>query len=155
MTDAQKILKALKRQQVKEGHAKLILLHVRSKGLPEPIPEFIFHPTRKWRIDFAWPDYKLAVEIEGGIYQKDGGGHRSIAGFWANLEKYNELAIHGWFLIRLVPEWLELRSNVARDLLSSYFEKHGGKNPVEKEKEAEAITNGGTTSEHDKLRVLP
>ena len=23
-------------------------------GLPVPIPEYRFHPTRKWRFDYAW-----------------------------------------------------------------------------------------------------
>jgi very-short-patch-repair endonuclease len=36
--------------------------------LPKPTREYRFHDTRKWRLDFAWPDYKLAVEIDGGVH---------------------------------------------------------------------------------------
>ncbi|HAT10302.1 MAG TPA: hypothetical protein DCS97_06855, partial [Planctomycetes bacterium] len=30
------------------------------------IAEHRFHPTRKWRFDFARPDIHLAIEIDGG-----------------------------------------------------------------------------------------
>ena len=40
-------------------------LHCRAEKL-EPVREYIFHPKRKWRFDFYFPERKLAVEIEGG-----------------------------------------------------------------------------------------
>lgn len=33
--------------------------------------EYQFHPVRKWRLDFYFPQYKFAIEVEGGV-----GGHR-------------------------------------------------------------------------------
>lgn len=39
-------------------------------GLPEPVREFRFHPVRGWRADFAWPEHKLLLEIEGGFGYK-------------------------------------------------------------------------------------
>lgn len=33
---------------------------------PEFVREHRFHPTRRWRFDFAWPDEKVALEVEGG-----------------------------------------------------------------------------------------
>jgi len=36
---------------------------------PEPVREYRFHPKRKWRFDFAWPDCQVAVEIEGGVWR--------------------------------------------------------------------------------------
>ena len=27
-----------------------------------------FHPTRRWMFDFAWPKYKVAVEVVGGTW---------------------------------------------------------------------------------------
>lgn len=66
--------------------------------MPVPEPEYKFHPDRKWRIDFAWPGLKLAVEIEGGIWT--GGRHTRGAGFMADMEKYNALAVLGWRLLR-------------------------------------------------------
>lgn len=73
-------------------------LQVRAIGLPEPVREFKFHETRKWKIDFAWPALKLAVELEGGIWT--GGRHTSGAGWIKDAEKYNELSLMGWRLLR-------------------------------------------------------
>jgi hypothetical protein len=39
-----------------------------SSGIQVPTREYVFAPPRKWRFDFAWPDIKLAVEINGGIW---------------------------------------------------------------------------------------
>lgn len=120
-TEVEKAIKQAKKIQLREGHKKLLLLHLDAAGLPHPVPEYQFHDKRKWKIDFAWPEYKLAVEVEGGIYGSKGGGHRSISGFEANLEKYNQLAVGRWFLIRLLPEWLDERRNEARELIQQFF----------------------------------
>lgn len=66
--------------------------------LPLPTPEYRFDPNRKWRIDFAWPDAKLAVEIEGGIWIS--GRHTRGVGVKGDMEKYNALALAGWCLLR-------------------------------------------------------
>ncbi len=41
--------------------------------LPEPRPEYRFHPTRLWRFDYAWPQERLAVEFDGGQWLQHGG----------------------------------------------------------------------------------
>lgn len=62
-------------------------------ALPAPVYQYVFHPTRKWRIDFAWPDMKLAVEIESSV-------HRIKGRFAGDLDKYNALNRAGWMLLR-------------------------------------------------------
>jgi very-short-patch-repair endonuclease len=73
-------------------------------GLPAPVPEFKFHPTRDWRFDFAWPDKKVAIEVEGGIHT--GGRHTQPAGFYKDMEKYNQAAVRGWRILRFTPKGL-------------------------------------------------
>lgn len=79
-------------------------------SLPEPVPEFVFHETRKWRFDAAWPALKLAVEIEGIVYPKKGAGgfatgrHASVTGFKGDIEKYGEAFALGWTVLRVLPE---------------------------------------------------
>lgn len=73
----------------------------RAAGLPEPVPEYRFHPKRRWRFDYAWPLQKLALEIEGGIWTE--GRHTRGAGALADLEKYSEAAILGWRIIYCTP----------------------------------------------------
>ncbi|MCB5206098.1 hypothetical protein [Methylovorus mays] len=54
------------------------------------VTEHVFHPTREWRFDFARPDIKLAIEVEGGTLS--GGRHTRGAGYEADCYKYNEAA---------------------------------------------------------------
>jgi very-short-patch-repair endonuclease len=37
--------------------------------LPEPVRQFQPFPQRKWKIDFAWPRYKLALEVDGAVHR--------------------------------------------------------------------------------------
>lgn len=69
-----------------------------SLWIPIPEAEYKFHPTRKWRIDYAWPDVKLAVEIEGAVWIQ--GRHTRGSGFIKDIEKYNSLTANGWRLLR-------------------------------------------------------
>lgn len=77
---------------------ELFALHCRAHKVPTPEREHRFHPTRKWRMDFAWPDAKVAAEIEGGVWT--GGRHTRGSGFTADAEKYNEAALLGWRVLR-------------------------------------------------------
>jgi hypothetical protein len=68
-------------------------------GLPVPISEYKFHPTRKWRIDFFFKDVGLAIELEG-IGTTKQGRHQRIGGFKKDIEKYNAIAEAGYTLLR-------------------------------------------------------
>ena len=68
-------------------------------GLPKPEREFRFHPTRKWRFDFAWPAQSLAVEVDGGVYVQ--GRHTRGAGVEKDMEKFAEATIAGWRVLRV------------------------------------------------------
>jgi very-short-patch-repair endonuclease len=70
-------------------------------GLPNPEREVRFDAKRKWRIDFAYPSIKLAIEIEGGAYTH--GRHTRGSGFVKDMEKYNALTEAGWMLLRYTP----------------------------------------------------
>lgn len=70
-------------------------------GIPDPTPEYRFDSKRRWRIDYAWPDVRLAVEIEGGAWTR--GRHTRGKGFLGDIEKYNALASSGWTLLRYTP----------------------------------------------------
>ena len=70
-------------------------------GCPEPVLEHRFHPTIRWRFDLAWPDKKIAVEIEGGAWI--GGRHTRPKGFQVDICKYTAAAIMGWRVLRYSP----------------------------------------------------
>ena len=65
---------------------------------PEPVREYRFHPARRWRLDFAWPAQKVAVEVEGGIWIR--GRHQRPLPFTTDCEKYNAATTMGWRIFR-------------------------------------------------------
>ena len=73
-----------------------------AQRLPAPVTEHRFHPSRKWRFDYAWPDVKVALEVEGGVWT--GGRHTSSTGFLKDMEKYNAAATLGWVILRFTPQ---------------------------------------------------
>jgi very-short-patch-repair endonuclease len=77
---------------------------VRVCGLPAPVRQFKFLPYRRFRFDFAWPEYKVFVEIEGGTWI--GGRHVRPAGYARDCEKYNEAALNGWVGLRFTSDML-------------------------------------------------
>lgn len=94
---------------------RIIESYCYQKGYPIPVEEHKgWHPTRKWRFDIAWPDLKIAIEKEGGIYgkgdecpmcgKKGGGAHSSVTGMLRDIEKYNEAGLLGWMVLRVTPE---------------------------------------------------
>lgn len=91
-------------------------------SIPEPIEEFKFHPTRKWRVDICWPDQKLALEIEGGTFMAKGGHRGSISGYVKDMEKYNALSILGYSLLRFTPQQME--SCESYDYLREWFKNN-------------------------------
>lgn len=82
----------------KSGLEKLAEIRILWAKLPKPVREYKFHPDRKWRFDFAWPDAMLAVELEGGIWT--GGAHTRGKHFVSDCEKYNAATKMGWKILR-------------------------------------------------------
>lgn len=78
---------------------------VRAGKLPQPVREYRFHPTRKFRFDFAWPDRLIAIEIEGGVWS--GGRHTSGKGFTADCIKYAEAAVLGYRVLRVTGDMVK------------------------------------------------
>ena len=85
------------------------------------MPEHRFHPVRKWRLDFAWPDHKLALEVEGGVFIQ--GRHSRGAGMVKDMTKYGELAVMGWRLLRVTPK--QIRNGEALTLVERAFQGQG------------------------------
>lgn len=75
-----------------------------SQGLPRPVPEFRFAKPRRWRFDWAFPEARVAVEVEGGVYTR--GRHVRPSGYLNDLEKYSEAAVRDWAVIRVTPDTL-------------------------------------------------
>lgn len=115
---------------------------LRVAGIDPGEREHEFHPVRRWKFDFCWPDKKVAAEIEGQSWGKTvvchqcgvkvlkytkggkpsyvreaGGRHTRGAGFESDVEKYNEAARLGWVVLRFTADMIKKRSGECLDLL--------------------------------------
>ena len=89
----------------RSGLEEEFLMFLKIAKIPKPEEEFVFAPPRKWRFDFAYPDKKIAIEIEGGVWSE--GRHRRPIGFIKDMEKYNAAALHGWRVLRYYCDNIE------------------------------------------------
>ena len=87
--------------------APIVIAAWRACGIPAPFTEYTFHPTRKWRFDFAWPDYRLYLEVDGGIWIR--GGHNRGAQMLKDWEKRNAATVLGWRGLWCEPKQLLLK----------------------------------------------
>jgi len=71
-----------------------------------PIEEYNFDAMigRRHRFDFAWPDRRVAVEVDGNAWHTRGGGRH---GTDADREKMNLAVSMGWRVFRFSPQMLE------------------------------------------------
>lgn len=56
-----------------------------------------------WRFDFVWPEYKLIVEIDGGVWMAGGGAHSHPVDITRNMTKQNDAALEGFCILRFTP----------------------------------------------------
>lgn len=82
---------------MKSALEETFALHCKAHKI-EVVRELKFHPTRRWKFDFAMPERMLAIECEGGAWSN--GRHTRGSGFVADMEKYNEAALLGWSVLR-------------------------------------------------------
>jgi very-short-patch-repair endonuclease len=73
--------------------------------IPAPVREHRFCPPRRFRFDFAWPEQKLAVEVDGGSWIA--GRHNRGAGFAKDAEKANLAVLHGWRVLHFVGSQID------------------------------------------------
>ena len=78
--------------------------YCREIGLLQPIPEYPCIPGRKHRLDYAWPDHRVGLEIDGGMFTggRHGGSPSAVRDVW----KRNELTVRGWRGIHVAPSQL-------------------------------------------------
>ena len=82
--------------------------------------EYRFKKPRRWRMDFAWPEHKVALEVEGGVFS--GGRHTTGAGFTKDCEKYAHATLEGYRIIRVTTG--QISTGQALEWIKEYFERH-------------------------------
>jgi hypothetical protein len=99
----------------------LIERHMQALGVPTPVKEHRFATDigRQWRFDYAWPDLKVAMELEGGTFISGGGRHNRAVGYAGDIEKYNRAAIQGWLVVRATHDMV-LEGNAINYLIDAF-----------------------------------
>ena len=90
-------------QSTGEAAFRVILLSTAPDLIPGCVREYYFHPERGWRLDYAWPAARLAVEVDGGQWAPGGGRHATDK----DRDKLNHAAALGWRVLRFSPAMLD------------------------------------------------
>ena len=77
-----------------KSEIEMVLKH----GGYDYVKELKFHPSRKWRFDFAIESLRIAIEYEGIMSEKS--RHTTITGMSADCDKYNAAQLLGWKVLR-------------------------------------------------------
>jgi Protein of unknown function (DUF559) len=87
-----------------ESEARLVMV---DGGLPEPVLQYeVFDSDgRRWRLDFAWPEQRVAVEYDGFDF------HSSPEHLRRDRQKRAALQELGWCVIHIVAEDVRRRRN--------------------------------------------
>lgn len=123
MTKKKKKLRNGRRNSGGRSRLESKLLAIASNAkLSRPISEYKFYSKRRWRFDFAWPEIKLAVEVQGGIYVN--GRHARGAALEQEYEKLNAAQILGWTVLLFGPTHINKQAGrVAKILRYVYGHK--------------------------------
>jgi very-short-patch-repair endonuclease len=74
-------------------------------GLPEPVQQHrLTLGSRRCRIDLAYPDVKLAIEIDGWEF------HRTRTAFDEDRARANDLVVAGWHVLRFTSTMTNLQA---------------------------------------------
>lgn len=80
-----------------ESEARLVMI---DGGLPEPALQYevVDVGGRTWRLDFAWPEYRVAAEYDGVAW------HSGRDAFFRDRRRYAALQELGWAIVSIVAE---------------------------------------------------
>ncbi len=78
-----------------------LMKQILDAGLPEPERQCVFARGlgRRWRFDFSFPRYKLAIEVQGGTFLPGGGGHTRGQGAENDCVKAAVASLMGWQVV--------------------------------------------------------
>ena len=84
-----------------ESEARLVMI---GGGLPEPVLQYeVVGIDGTWRLDFAWPDYRVAAEYDGVDW------HSGPDAFLRDRRRYSALQEVGWVIVSIVAEDVRFR----------------------------------------------
>lgn len=116
LTEAQKAIKKAERDALENA---MIDRMAQVGDIPSYMQQYQFWEGRKYAFDFAWVEWRVAVEVEGGTYT--GGRHTRGAGYHEDCLKYNQATLLGWRVYRFDAGMV--RSGEAAQFMSDVFKR--------------------------------
>ncbi len=78
---------------------------LRAVGL-NPKRQYKFHPERRYKVDFAFPEHRLIVEVNGGVWMPKS-GHNSGVGITRDYQKSNVAQLMGYTYLQFTRKDIE------------------------------------------------
>ncbi len=130
-------MNSITESQVNESHLEAAWPVLIRQRLPEKaddillgmVTQYCFDDVRNWKLDVAWPERKMAVELHG-LFDK-GGPHGSVGrhlrplGFTEDREKMNAAQLQGWIVLEFTT--ISLQTDVPFVQLVAAFEERNEK----------------------------
>ena len=110
----------------------LLAWQIKAAKLAVPERQYRYAPPRKLRSDFAFPDNRLLVEVQGGVFNRK--AHGSITGILADIDRLNTATLTGWRLLRVTPA--QVQSGEALALIEAALSPHSFEAMVAKGRKA-------------------
>lgn len=82
------------RKEARSAIEEEMALQIKTSDLPPPVRQYRYLPDRRYRADFAWPDKRLSLEVDGAV-------HRIKGSFAAGFERDFLLKRAGWMVIHV------------------------------------------------------
>ena len=90
----------------KKGLEETMRLLIAASHLPTPRQQYKAIPGRRYSWDFAWPEAKILLEVQGGTWMSKG-GHNTGSGINRDNEKANLANIAGWCCLAVTKDHIK------------------------------------------------
>lgn len=90
---------------------------LKAQGIHDFETEFRFAAPRRFRLDFAWPDERVGLELQGGVYSR--GRHVRGAGYTKDVEKMNLAILLGWRVLQATGEMIRDDPRLLVEMIAS------------------------------------
>jgi len=94
------------------------------EGIPQPERQFKAIPGRQFAFDLAFPEWKVLVEVQGGIWLPQT-GHTSGQGLMRDIEKTTLAQLHGYIIVLVSPD--HIKNGLAHKWIRAALEMKGWK----------------------------
>lgn len=103
----------------------VLAFQIQLSKLPPPARQLKFCPPRRFTADFAWPQFLLVVEVQGGIWRTGGGAHSHPSNILRDVEKAQVALLAGWRIFPVTTD--EVKNGQALELIELALQKLGWK----------------------------